>query len=113
MASAGKCTVYQHATALRPNTRNICFSKVLVAHCGPTCKAEQGQLAEKVVPFTCLSEGRLADYYLRKISGESVVSELKNLPVSYSTKIMQPRHCVPANGGSGYGSVSSSSGSGW
>jgi hypothetical protein len=102
MASAGKCTIQKHVTVNRPG--QICISKVPVALCGPVCKAEQSQKVEKVVPFTCLPEGRLAEHYARKTqAGEAIADELRGMEVSFSTKMEQPRHCVPTTGSSGYG----------
>ena len=109
MASAGKCTIQKHITVNRPG--QICVSKVPVAFCGPTCKAEQSQTAEKIVPFTCLPEGRLAEDYARKTqAGEAIADELRAMQVSFSTKMEQPRHCVPISGGSGQGSGNAISG---
>ena len=107
MTSAGKCTIQQkHVIFNRPG--QICVSKVPIVHCGTTCKIAAGKTVEKVVSFTCLPEGRLADHYARKIqSGEAIVDELRGLEVSFSSKIEQPRHCVPISSGSGYGSGNS------
>jgi len=107
MASAGKCTIQKHVTVNRPG--QICVSKVPVAHCGPTCKAEASQKSEKVVPFTCLPEGRLAEHYARKSqAGEAIANELRGMQISFTSKMEQPRHCIPISGGSGYGSENGS-----
>ena len=86
-----------------PRPRKLCISKVPVSVCGPTCKAEQGQKVEKMVPFVCLPEGRMAEHYARKVHAGESIPELMTMETSFTTKIEQPRHCVPVSGSSGYG----------
>ena len=93
-AYARKCTIQKHIIIQKPGER--CISKVPVASCGSTCTAKRGLKSEKSVPFACIPEGRLAEHYARKVqSGEAIADELRGMDVSFTTKMEQPRHCVP------------------
>merc|ERR1712126_484959 len=64
-AATGRCTILRHLTMQRPG--KMCFSKVPVTQCGPSCKSQGSEMPVKPVPFTCLPLGRQAEHYMNKV----------------------------------------------
>merc|ERR1719334_1604785 len=74
----------------------MCFSKVPITQCGPSCKSQDSKMTEKTVEFTCMPAGRQADLYLQKVNQGKLIPEFKNLETSFSSQMPQPSHCVHA-----------------
>merc|ERR1712198_691790 len=64
-AATGRCTILRHLTEQLPG--KMCFSKVPVTQCGPSCKSQGSEMTVKTVPFTCLPLGRQAKHYMTKV----------------------------------------------
>merc|ERR1712119_8368 len=80
-AATGKCTLLRHLSIQQGG--KMCFSKVPVTQCGPSCKSQDSKMTVKTVEFTCMPAGRMAEIY-------------KNKETSFSSKMPQPSHCVHA-----------------
>jgi len=93
-AATGRCTILRHLTMQRPG--KMCFSKVPVTQCGPSCKSQGSEMTVKPVPFTCLPLGRQAEHYMTKVQSGEPMPELASMETSYTTQMRQPAHCVHA-----------------
>merc|ERR1712121_231695 len=93
-AATGRCTILRHLTMQRPG--KMCFSKVPVTQCGPSCKSQASAMPVKPVPFTCLPLGRQAEHYMTKVQSGEPMPELASMETSYTTEMRQPAHCVHA-----------------
>jgi len=93
-AATGKCTLLRHLFIQRGV--KMCFSKVPITQCGPSCKSQDSKMTEKTVEFTCMPAGRQADLYKRKVNRGDLILELKNMETSFSSQMPQPSHCVHA-----------------
>merc|ERR1712126_512687 len=93
-AATGRCTILRHLTMQRPG--KMCFSKVPVTQCGPSCKSQGSEMTVKPVPFTCLPLGRQAEHYMTKVQSGEPMPELASMETSYTTEMRQPAHCVHA-----------------
>merc|ERR1712029_1026382 len=93
-AATGRCTILRHLTMQRPG--KMCFSKVPVTQCGPSCKSHGSEMTVKSVPFTCLPLGRQAEHYMTKVQRGEPMPELATMETSYTTQMRQPAHCVHA-----------------
>merc|ERR1712198_286568 len=91
-AAAGRCTILRHLTEQLPG--KMCFSKVPVTQCGPSCKSQGSEMTVKSVPFTCLPLGRQAEHYMTKVQSGEPMPELASMETSYTTEMRQPAHCV-------------------
>jgi len=93
-SATGKCTLLRHLSIQRGV--KMCFSKVPITQCGPSCKSQDSKMTEKTVEFTCMPAGRQADLYLKKVNQGKLIPEFKNLETSFSSQMPQPSHCVHA-----------------
>merc|ERR1712183_282413 len=93
-AATGKCTLLRHFAIQQGG--KMCFSKVPVTQCGPSCKSQDSKMTVKTVEFTCLPAGRQAVFYLNEVMQGELIPELKNMETSFSTQMPQPSHCVHA-----------------
>merc|ERR1711973_849045 len=93
-SATGKCTLLRHLSIQRGV--KMCFSKVPITQCGPSCKSQDSKMTEKTVEFTCMPAGRRADLYLKKVNQGKLIPEFKNLETSFSSQMPQPSHCVHA-----------------
>merc|ERR1712002_585402 len=93
-AATGRCTILRHLTMQRPG--KMCFSKVPVTQCGPSCKSQGSEMTVKPVPFTCLPLGRQAEHYMAKVQSGEPMPELASMETSFTTEMRQPAHCVRA-----------------
>merc|ERR1712200_381817 len=93
-AATGRCAILRHLTMQRPG--KMCFSKVPVTQCGPSCKSQGSEMTVKPVPFTCLPLGRQAEHYMTKVQSGEPMPELASMETSYTTQMRQPAHCVHA-----------------
>merc|ERR1719462_288393 len=93
-SATGKCTLLRHLSIQRGV--KMCFSKVPITQCGPSCKSQDSKMTEKTVEFTCMPAGRQADLYLKKVNQGKLIPEFKNLETSFSSRMPQPSHCVHA-----------------
>merc|ERR1719385_356383 len=93
-SATGKCTLLRHLSIQRGV--KMCFSKVPITQCGPSCKSQDSKMTEKTVEFTCMPAGRQADLYLKKVNQGKLIPEFKNLGTSFSSQMPQPSHCVHA-----------------
>merc|ERR1712198_789507 len=93
-AATGRCTILRHLTEQLPG--KMCFSKVPVTQCGPSCKSQGSEMTVKTVPFTCLPLGRQAKHYMTKVQRGEPMPELASMETSYTTQMRQPAHCVHA-----------------
>jgi len=93
-AATGRCTILRHLTMQRPG--KMCFSKVPVTQCGPSCKSQGSEMTVKPVPFTCLPLGRQAEHYMTKVQSGEPMPELASMETSFTTQMRQPAHCVHA-----------------
>merc|ERR1712235_180142 len=93
-AATGRCTILRHLTEQLPG--KMCFSKVPVTQCGPSCKSQGSEMTVKTVPFTCLPLGRQAKHYMTKVQSGEPMPELATMETSYTTQMRQPAHCVHA-----------------
>merc|ERR1712180_429615 len=93
-SATGKCTLLRHLSIQRGV--KMCFSKVPITQCGPSCKSQGSKMTEKTVEFTCMPAGRQADLYLKKVNQGKLIPEFKNLETSFSSQMPQPSHCVHA-----------------
>merc|ERR1712198_356680 len=93
-AATGRCTILRHLTEQLPG--KMCFSKVPVTQCGPSCKSQGSEMTVKTVPFTCLPLGRQAKHYVTKVQRGEPMPELASMETSYTTQMRQPAHCVHA-----------------
>merc|ERR1711974_585322 len=93
-AATGKCTLLRHLFILQGG--KMCFSKVPVTQCGPSCKSQDSKMTVKTVEFTCMPTGRQAEFYLDKVVQGKLIPELKNMETSFSSQMPQPSHCVHA-----------------
>merc|ERR1719356_843752 len=93
-SATGKCTLLRHLSIQRGV--KMCFSKVPITQCGPSCKSQDSKMTEKTVEFTCMPAGRQADLYLKKVNQGKLIPEFKNLEASFSAQMPQPSHCVHA-----------------
>merc|ERR1712240_861700 len=89
-----KFTLLRHLSIQRGV--KMCFSKVPITQCGPSCKSQDSKMTEKTVEFTCMPAGRQADLYLKKVNQGKLIPEFKNLETSFSSQMPQPSHCVHA-----------------
>merc|ERR1711973_964065 len=92
-AATGRCTILRHLTEQLPG--KMCFSKVPVTQCGPSCKSQGSEMTVKPVPFTCLPP-RQAEHYMTKVQSGEPMPELATMETSYTTQMRQPAHCVHA-----------------
>merc|ERR1711972_667106 len=93
-AATGRCTILRHLTEQLPG--KMCFSKVPVTQCGPSCKSQGSEMTVKTVPFTCLPLGRQAKHYMTKVQSGEPMPELASMETSYTPQMRQPAHCVHA-----------------
>merc|ERR1711926_64479 len=93
-SATGKCTLLRHLSIQRGV--KMCFSKVPITQCGPSCKSQDSKMTEKTVEFTCMPAGRQADLYLKKVNQGKLIPEFNNLETSFSSQMPQPSHCVHA-----------------
>merc|ERR1711972_717322 len=93
-AATGRCTILRHLTEQLPG--KMCFSKVPVTQCGPSCKSQGSEMTVKTVPFTCLPLGRQAKHYMTKVQRGEPMPELATMETSFTTQMRQPAHCVHA-----------------
>merc|ERR1719365_456330 len=93
-SATGKCTLLRHLSIQRGV--KMCFSKVPITQCGPSCKSQDSKMTEKTVEFTCMPAGRQAELYLKKVNQGKLIPEFKNLETSFSSQMPQPSHCVHA-----------------
>merc|ERR1719295_1791804 len=93
-AATGRCTILRHLTEQLPG--KMCFSKVPVTQCGPSCKSQGSEMTVKTVPFTCLPLGRQAKHYMTKVQSGEPMPELATMETSFTTQMRQPAHCVHA-----------------
>merc|ERR1712198_746630 len=93
-AATGRCTILRHLIMQRPG--KMCFSKVPVTQCGPSCKSQGSEMTVKPVPFTCLPLGRQAEHYMNKVQSGEPTPELASMETSYTSEMRQPAHCVHA-----------------
>merc|ERR1719369_698569 len=63
---SAKGTLLRHLSIQRGV--KMCFSKVPITQCGPSCKSQDSKMTEKTVEFTCMPAGRQADLYLKKVN---------------------------------------------
>merc|ERR1712200_228588 len=87
-AATGKCTLLRHLFIQRGVKMG--FSKVPITQCGPSCKSQDSKMTEKTVEFTCMPDGRQADFYKRKVNRGDLILELKNMETSFSSQMPQP-----------------------
>merc|ERR1719356_236554 len=93
-SATGKYTLLRHLSIQRGV--KMCFSKVPITQCGPSCKSQDSKMTEKTVEFTCMPASRQADLYLKKVNQGKLIPEFKNLETSFSSQMPQPSHCVHA-----------------
>merc|ERR1719423_566755 len=91
-AATGRCTILRHLTEQLPG--KMCFSKVPVTQCGPSCKSQGSEMTVKTVPFTCLPLGRQAKHYMTKVQRGEPMPELATMETSFTTQMRQPAHCA-------------------
>merc|ERR1712200_25948 len=84
-AATGRCTILRHLTMQRPG--KMCFSKVPVTQCGPSCKSQGSEMTVKPVPFTCLPLGRQAEHYMTKVQSGEPMPELASMETSFTTQM--------------------------
>merc|ERR1711994_1234370 len=84
-SATGKCTLLRHLSIQRGV--KMCFSKVPITQCGPSCKSQDSKMTEKTVEFTCMPAGRQADLYLKKVNQGKLIPEFKNLETSFSSQV--------------------------
>lgn len=89
--SENQCSVLKHIVS-KSSGDKVCISKIPLMHCGLGCKA--GQHVKKTVPFVCMPEGRMANYYIEKVMEGKVLRELYSMEESYVKEIRQVQHCV-------------------
>lgn len=89
--SENRCSLLKHVIVNKSN--EVCISKTPLLHCGRECKAANH--VEKTVPFICLPEGRMSEYYLEKVREGKILKELHSMEESYTKEMKQVHHCIP------------------
>merc|ERR1711931_581103 len=92
--ATGKCTILRHLIQKRPG--QVCYSKIPVTQCGPSCKPQKSQLTVKAVPFTCLPEGPVVEKLIAKVIIGQELPELATKVTSFTAQVRMPAHCVHA-----------------
>merc|ERR1719334_1499300 len=100
-AFTGKCTVLRHYILPTPSflENEMCVSQVPLPTCGPSCRPQNSEMIEKVLPFTCLNlDGGNVDAKRieRMVRRGELVPELEGLPTDIMHRVRMPAHCTHA-----------------
>lgn len=92
--AAGACQRKEHMILSR-ESNELCISRSPVLQCGPACESKPLKPVTKVVAFTCLTEGRLAEHYAQKARRGQEMPELLGKAETFSVRAQIPQSCQP------------------